>query len=48
MLPRTVSTRDTEISDGEPSGSSAGVSTALCRANTPGEGSGPSGVPFSA
>ena len=30
----------TESSDGEPSGSRAGMSTALCSANTPGDGSG--------
>lgn len=36
--PRATSTRLTESSLGVPSGSSAGVSTALCRAYTPGTG----------
>src|SRR3954447_6859420 len=35
---RARSTRDTDSSLGVPSGSSAGVSTALCRAKTPGAG----------
>src|SRR5882757_473851 len=38
--PRARSTRETDSSDGLPSGSSAGVSTALCRAYTPGAGIG--------
>src|SRR4051794_8772836 len=46
--PRALSTRDTEDSRVVPSGRSAGVSTALCRAKTPGDGSGPRWVPFEA
>ena len=38
--PRTRSTRGTELSSGRPSGPSAGTSIALCRAYTPGAGSG--------
>ena len=45
-VPRAASTRDTEASEAVPSGSSAGVSTALCRAKTPGVGSGPGCVPL--
>ncbi len=50
MLPRTgrppapssrrVMAELTDSSDGVPSGSSAGMSTALCSAKTPGDGSG--------
>src|SRR6478672_2089878 len=47
-VPRAGSTRETEASDAVPSGSRAGVSTALWRANTPGGGSGPGWVPLSA
>src|SRR6476469_1605115 len=47
-VPRAASTRETEASDAVPSGSRAGVSTALCRASTPGVGSGPGWVPGSA
>src|SRR5690606_6966555 len=47
-VPRAASTRDTEASAAVPSGSRAGVSTALCLAKTPGAGSGPRCRPFSA
>ena len=47
-VPRAASTREIEASEGVPSGSSAGVSTALCRAKTPGAGSGPGCRPMSA
>ena len=47
-VPRAASTRETDDSDGVPSGSRAGVSTALCRAKTPGAGSGPGCLPDSA
>src|SRR3954451_11535270 len=40
ICPRAVSTRETDSSLGVPSGSRAGMSTALCRAKTPGAGSG--------
>ena len=41
MAPRARSVVETERSDAVPSGNRAGVSTALCRAKTPGVGSGP-------
>ncbi len=47
-VPRAASTREIDDSAAVPSGSSAGVSTALCRAKTPGAGSGPRWAPVSA
>src|SRR3954453_17143170 len=47
-VPRAASTRETEVGAGDPSGRSAGVSTALCRAKGPGGGNGPRCGPFSA
>ncbi len=40
IWPRAVRTRETDSSLGVPSGRRAGMSTALCRAKTPGAGSG--------
>ena len=47
-MPRAASTRESDASETLPSGSSAGVPTALCRAKTPGGGSGPRCRPVSA
>ena len=48
MAPRARRVAETERADTVPSGSRAGVSTALCRAKTPGVGSGPGCSPVSA
>ena len=47
-VPLAARTLEIEASEAVPSGSSAGVSTALCRAKTPGVGSGPGCLPLSA
>src|SRR5690606_15485682 len=48
IAPRAASVREIDASATEPSGSSAGVSIELCRAKTPGAGSGPGCRPCSA